>query len=158
MPRVLVRPTRTPTYFGVAWDKDCPEVLNAITIDVLAYNRVVPNTSRLVLVCQDFGFLNPLSSVAGIEITSDPDLRTACEIWKLYYVETCPAIPSNGKHVYQKKVTNFGVNHTELNKGREGYPSLWNASDNVIVPPSLSPNINKIPPRYFPNGYSTPHV
>lgn len=154
-PRVLVNTKRTPILFGVDWDKESPEMLNAITIDVLAYNRIVPNSCRLVVVCKDGTFLDTLSSITGLEVTSDVNARNKCEVWKLYYLEQCPDLPPNGKHVYQKKVSNSMTDSpVTMTQGREGYPSLWNSSDNVIVPPGRSPNINKIPPRYMPQGYN----
>ena len=148
-PRVLVRSKKLAVFFGVAWDQDTPEILNAITVDVLAYSKVVPTTCRLVVVCQDFGFLDRLRSITGLEITSDPKLVKECEIWKLYYMETCPPMPENGSHVYSKKVGVTETAHIELTQGREGYPSLFNPADNQVVPVGRSPNINKIPPRYY---------
>lgn len=148
-PRLLVRSTRTPVYFGVAWDKESPEILNAIAIDVLAYNRVVPSTSRLVVVSSDYGFLETIGAITGVELSSDPSIREKCEIWKLYFLEECPEIPPQGKHVYQKKVGNFGTDRVALRQGQPGYPSLYNPRDNVMVPTGRSPNINRIPPRYY---------
>lgn len=147
-PRVLVRSKRTPILFGVKWDMESPQILNAIVMDIMAYNRVVPTTSRLVIVCPDFGYLQSLAAQLGIEVTSDPEAMKACEIWKLYYVYECPQQPANGRHVYFKRVNGEDKAHIKLTQGQPGYPSLYNPNDNIVVPPAKSPNINKIPPRY----------
>lgn len=150
--RVLVRPKLEPLYFGVAWDKQTVPILNAITYDVISYNRVVPAAqAKLVLVSPDYDWLIPLGMVMDIEVTSDPNIVKQCFTWKLYYEEKCPELPNpEADHVYFKKVTNREVKRVRLQPGREGYPSLYNPSDNQIIPPSRSPNINKLPPRYYP--------
>jgi hypothetical protein len=148
-PRVLVRSKRTPMYFGVKWDMESPQILNAILQDVMSYARVVPTLCRLVVVCQDFGFLDKVGSMAGVEVTSDPDTAKQCQVWKLYYVHECPDVPQQGKHVYSKRVNGEEKgDKIKMSQGQPGYPSLYNPSDNIVVPPGRSPNINKIPPRY----------
>ena len=150
--RVLVRSTKTPMLFGIGWEIQSPQILNAVLMDVLSYNRVVPTTCRLVVVCSDIEFLNTVASITGVEITSDADMKKQCEIRKLYFQNECPSAPPQGKHVYTKRVGNEDKSVTRLTQGQPGYPSLYNPSDNIVVPPGRSPNINKIPPRYSSNA------
>lgn len=150
-PRVFLRNSKTPVLFGVKWDMESPQIRNAIVADIIAYNRLVPNGCKLVVVCPDFGYLSGICSALGIDVTSDPELVKKCEIWKLYYVHEVPDMPPNGKHVYSKKVNGEGRVKLVLREGRPAYPSLYNPNDNIIVPPAKSPNINKIPPRYYGN-------
>ena len=150
---------------GVDWDKPTQRVLNAILRDALIYSRLLPPNAHLTIVSpnpnlfvgsdrvprDDVG----LYDFGGIRFALEKkDDATTCDVWKLYYEVKRPAIPSGAKQVYYSRVGNNGVKRIILRKDDTRYPSLENPSDQRVVPPGRSPNINKIPIRYSGNGPS----
>ncbi len=149
-PRLLLRKPKPQYLLGVDWDIRNSEVMNAILIDVIGYADILPSASTLTVVSRDFGWLQPFfSSLPSVEASSDPELREKCLVWKLYYMNECPEIPQGAQKVYYKKVGNFGKKLMRLRKDVPHYPSLYNPGDNIVVPPSKSPNINQIPTKYY---------
>ena len=148
-------PEVTTTLLGVKWDRPLITVLNAILMDVMSYRRILKPGQRLVIACEDAGFIKRACDALGIGVSEDPQDLKKCEIWKLYYVEQCPEIPSGNVVVYEKQVDSAEVKRLVMRPGDPRYPSLFNPQDNRMVPPGKSPNINKIPPRYY---HSYPNV
>ena len=133
--------------FGVGWDQPTIQVLNAIIMDVLSYQRLVPNSAKLVVVCDDAAFLERVSGALRVEVSDSTKDKNACTVWKLYYVVDCPPSPPQAEQCYSKQVTNLEVKRLVMRQGQPRYPSLVNPGDNRMVPPGKSPNINKIPPH-----------
>lgn len=139
--------------FGVGWDKPTIQVLNAIVMDVLAFRRLLKPNEDLLLVCQEgASFLKRVSSSIGVRLSDKPADVKSCLTWKLYWVERCPPVPPSASDCYEKRVSTNERKVLVLKRDEARYPSLFNPSDNHVVPPGLSPNINKIPPRHG-NGY-----
>lgn len=153
-PSTLTRELPKPeeVLFGVDWDMPTRPVLNAIFIDMLSYKRVVQG-SNLVVVCKDAKFLSRLCSAIDVGVSDDKELQEKCKVWKLYYMKMQPRPPEvKDATVYFKEVAPSTRKIIVMKKGEPRYPSLFNQQDNHLVPPGKSPNINKIPPRYYP-GY-----
>jgi hypothetical protein len=158
----------TTVKFGVVWDKATPRVLAAILRDVMAYSRLLPPGVNLTLVTDnpmmfvgsnrvprtEDGLYDLGGILVGIERRTD---GIECAAWKLYYEVKRPPIPSGAKQVYYSRVGDNGTKRIELSKDDPRYPSLHNPQDERIVPPGKSPNINKIPPRYYSNFPNTPY-
>jgi hypothetical protein len=138
-------------FFGVDWDLPTIQILNAIVLDILSYQRFVPNSAELLVVCKDAKFLKRITDALHVNVTDDTSKSNACTMWKLYYVKECPPAPPQSVSCYKKQVTNLQRKKIILRQGQPRYPTLINPGDNRIVPPGKSPNINKIPPR-VPNN------
>lgn len=153
--------------FGVAWDKPTTRVLTAILRDAFSYSKMLPPDTSLCLVSKAPEFLigsdtvprseDGLYDFGGLKLgveKHDAADNSGCEAWKLYYEVRRPDIPTGATQVYYQRVGNNGVKRIKLQKDAEHYPSLYNPSDNRIVPPGMSPNIQKIPP-YAPRNFPT---
>ena len=139
--------TKEQVFFGVDWDQPTIQILNAIVMDILSYQRFLPNSAELVVVCKDTKFLNRVTGALGVKVTDNTSASNDCKTWKLYFVEECPPIPPQAISCFQKHVTNLKRKKIILRQGQPRYPSLVNPGDNRMLPPGKSPNINKIPPR-----------
>lgn len=134
-------------YFGVDWDSTTIQVLNAIVMDIMSYQRFIPNTSSLVVVCKEAKFLKRVSAALNIRVEDSASEQNKCSTWKLYWVEACPAVPNQATTCFEKQVTTLERNTLVMRKGDPRYPSLERPGDSRMVPPGKSPNVNRIPPR-----------
>ena len=157
-----VRPlliVRTDVRMGVKLEKFDPTFISSCCRDVLNMVATLPANQRLVVVCEDQPTLEalqkPLASTrVSLEVLTKD--TPACSAWKVYYdTERVPPEVEGlvGLDIIYRKVTMPPRRKIRLIPDDARYPSLYRQSDNRIVPPGLSPNINKVPPRVSYNNF-----
>lgn len=150
-PEDFTREVGTPkelVYFGVDWDEKTTTILNAIATDILSYQRIVPASGRLVVVCKDAAFLKRIGDALGVDVLDGAPFHKKCRVWKLYYIKARPPVPESADTCYEKQVSKPYKRVLRMTQDDSRYPSLYNPGDNRVVPPGKSPNINKIPPHF----------
>lgn len=153
---------------GILLENATPQEVNSASQDLIAFRSVTSGTHMVVLTNYPDEFLQ-LGRVVDFQTMRCPDMSRASVskyneeqkvflrmflIWKVYYVNQCPAVPPCAKYFYKRRVLIPGASSTKLRKDRPGYPVLERPSTiSRDLPPGQSPNINRLPPQHTLNNW-----
>ena len=144
---------------GIAWEVYTPELKGILVRDLLSFKGLWPDLALELCSSQDElekakEWLQPVLNLTDIKIVNGKDPS----VWKVYFYKDEPQLPPYASNIFRKNMlTPHQRKKAKLLKGAERYPSLYRASDHRMVPPGMSININKIPPRRNQNApYTLP--
>lgn len=143
------------TVIGIAWDKSSPNLKAAMLADLMKIKDGFPNAQVEFLAPpgDDGLWVSTLSSYANLPMVKGKKP----EVWRVYVVEDEVLLPDYAVEIIRKNLTPDKSRGIPLIPNAEKYPSLERQSDLRVVPPGLSLNLNKIPPRQNKNApYTMP--
>jgi hypothetical protein len=144
---------------GVKLQKFDAAFISSCCRDMINMVASLNTLQRLVICCEDQATIDslkgPLESLR-ISFEIAPKDKNLCAVWKVYHddVRESPDIQDlTGKDILYRRVTPLPRHKIRLIPDDPRYPDLFRQSDNRIVPPGLSPNINRVPPRVSNNNF-----
>jgi len=161
-PRLFKGDQGSPIYLGMLLEDDNSKLVSAACRDLISYSRVVNPRNPLTVITNIPSVLKHMQASVSFEVEQytpflsgnfnelPEDIRQhllQCKVWKAYWYSRKFNAPPTAEHFYETRVFNPNVEKIVIRKDDPRYPCIDRPNDERIVPPGLSPSINKIPPR-----------
>ena len=131
---------------GLAWDKDSPNLKAAMLQDMMKIKDGFPDAQIELQPPEGWNDLTMIEGLAGyveLPIVKGREPTT----WCVYVVDEEVALPDYAEEIIRKPLTMPVSRGIPLVPNEEKYPTLERQSDMRVVPPGVSLDLNKMPPR-----------